>query len=1190
MGSIKRLPQSIRNSMRSGAILFDLTRVVEELVLNSLDAGATKVSVYVGVGTCYVKVEDDGCGISRDGLALLGERYVTSKFPDLAETSTSNSFGFRGEALASISDVSLLEIVTKARGMPNGYRKVLKGSKCLYLGVNDDRKDVGTTVIVRDVFYNQPVRRKNMQSSLKKVLDLVKKCVLRIALVHSKVCFLVVDIESEDELLCTRFSSSLSLLMSVYGIEDSKFLHELNISGGVLKLSGYISGPFDCLTTKAFQYVYINSRSVCKGPIHKLLNHLATRFGRLDPWEVNSISQKGTRSMPHACPSYLLNLSCSPTLYDLTFEPSKTNVEFKDWVPILNFIEDSIQQLWRENMDTESSSHARGSWRKDDIWKEDLLENPEFAVKKSETQNNKSSRGLALSMLTKEADLSCRVESHKAPFEEFCMNISVFKEQETDTEFLCQSNCSLQSRNGLVSEHERQAQKIETHLLTSEDNSFLQDDYFLEDRVNPRERSYDHVNSHIWSLDWQDESSEKSFSMGYSEFSDELEVSKKPFLQICSSRRGPPLDRSYSSCVDDLEFPVDDFKSKRRRVCSVQNSDVVKIDTRNCRFDASPEQDETLFPQEFIAYSTGNDILKDSDNLLGASEKSLLSHSKLFAKGMVLGSGSIDTDRSDSFYESNSEWCSLPSDALFQSTAWDVAHFSDDNSHEESTRLGQKTKYRRFPDSRGDKGNYGYNIALNSSGQHNFILGCTSSRCTSSTIDFKDNADTFSASKFKDYVDAYEDISKYLQRRITDDEFSVEHSSDKSICETELLPLDLHSRGDTSNDKYESHENQFRCQNKEQGEQRKRSQSAPPFYRHKKRFICLSKNGETDDLKHLDMLPKDVEDLTFCPSPKVANEPGIVLDMKENKKGLLSEEIQESTESGTKWRNGCEQIAEKYASHNVGKHHNILDISSGLLHLAGNSLVPQSIHKKCLEDAKVLHQVDKKFIPIVASGTLAIIDQHAADERIQLEELRQKVLSGEAKTVSYLDAEKELTLPEIGYQLLQNYAGQIREWGWICDIQAQGTGSFKKNLKMLHQQPARVTLLAVPCVLGVKLSDGDLLEFLEQLADTDGSSTIPPSVLRVLNYKACRGAIMFGDSLLPSECALILEELKQTSLCFQCAHGRPTTVPLVNLEELHKQIAKLKLLDGSSSEVWHGLHRQELTLERAARRLSMARG
>lgn len=159
------MPEAVRSSVRSGIILFDITRVVEELVFNSLDSGASKVSVFVRVSTCYVKVEDDGSGVTRDGLELLGERYATSKFDQMVDKDTNNgSFGSRGEALASISDVSLLEIVTKACGRPNGYRKVMKGSKCLYLGICDDRKEMGTTVVVRDLFYNQPVRRKYIQS------------------------------------------------------------------------------------------------------------------------------------------------------------------------------------------------------------------------------------------------------------------------------------------------------------------------------------------------------------------------------------------------------------------------------------------------------------------------------------------------------------------------------------------------------------------------------------------------------------------------------------------------------------------------------------------------------------------------------------------------------------------------------------------------------------------------------------------------------------------------------------------------------------------------------------------------------------------------------------------------------------------------------------------------------------------
>ncbi|KAL0462407.1 UNVERIFIED_CONTAM: DNA mismatch repair protein MLH3 [Sesamum latifolium] len=298
--------------------------------------------------------------------------------------------------------------------------------------------------------------------------------------------------------------------------------------------------------------------------------------------------------------------------------------------------------------------------------------------------------------------------------------------------------------------------------------------------------------------------------------------------------------------------------------------------------------------------------------------------------------------------------------------------------------------------------------------------------------------------------------------------------------------------------------------------------------------------------------------------------------------GLDLKEIQDF-DSGWKWQK-CSLTAAGGTVPDYSKNQDtVLDISSDILHLGGDPLVPKSIDRTSLEDAKVLNQVDKKFIAVVAGKTLAIIDQHAADERIRLEELRHKVLSGEMKTVTYLDAEQELVLPEIGHQLLHNYAEEIQTWGWICNIHSHDGSSFVKHLDFLNRQPAIVKLLAVPCILGVNLTDIDLLEFLQQLADTDGSSTIPPCVHRVLNNKACRGAIMFGDTLLPSECSLIVEELKRTSLCFQCAHGRPTTVPLVSLDLLHNKIVKL-----GSHESWHGLCQHELSLNRSAQRLRSA--
>ncbi|XP_039159136.1 DNA mismatch repair protein MLH3 isoform X2 [Eucalyptus grandis] len=748
MSAVKPLSGAVHSSMRSGVVLFDLASVVEELVFNSVDAGAKKVSVFVGISNCFVKVVDDGSGITRDGLVLLGERYgelceeglldvrdrsmlVTSKDHQLDDIdSCSGSFGSRGEALASISDIAILEIITKAPGKPNGYRKVLKGSKCLHLGVDDDRKDAGTSVVVRDLFYNQPIRRKSIQSSPKKVLESIKKSVFHVAIIYSEISFQVVDIESDDQLLCTRASTTpLSMLRSFFGNEVVSFLHEMNAREGSLKLMGYLSGPCDSFAIKAFQYVYINSRFVCKSPIHKLVNQLAKEFEYVNAQRSIDGLQKGKRSRSCAGPAYILKLSCPRSLYDLSFEPSKTSVQFKDWVAILAFIEKEIQLFWKVN-----SSGA---------------------------------------------------------------------------------------------------------------------------------------------------------------------------------------------------------------MCSQQNFDMLGKDV---------------------------EFEEEHKSLSGKPEAGELKHSQL-----------------------SSSLCHLSS---------------------------------------GEEGS------------------------------------------------------------------------------VEL-----------------------------------------PFYGNR---IDIDKMHDNE------------------------------LKIKELHEDIISGSVQDSRDYGTKWRDSC--LQKKCGSSEILGQTHVLDIASGFLHLAGDSLVPTSISRNCLENARVLQQVDKKFIPVVAGGTLAVIDQHAADERIRLEELRRKVLSGEAKTISYLESEKELVLPEIGCQLLLNYGEQIKDWGWICNINGQGS----RNINLLQRQPTDVTLFAVPCILGVDLNDVDLLEYLQQLADTDGASTMPPAVLHVLNFKACRGAIMFGDTLLLSECSLIVEELKGTSLCFQCAHGRPTTVPLVDLEALHKQVKRLCLPDDCPNDLWHGLRRCEISLERAAKRLDVA--
>ncbi|KAL5538811.1 hypothetical protein UlMin_045599 [Ulmus minor] len=1205
MASIKSLPESIRSSVRSGIVIFDVTRVVEELIFNSLDAGASKVSVFVGVGTCYVKVVDDGSGITRDGLVLLGERYATSKFEHLAKKCTeSGSFGFRGEALASISDVSLLEIVTKACGRPNGYRKVMKGRKCLYLGIDDDRKDAGTTVVVRDLFYNQPVRRKYIQSSPKKVLQSIKKCVLRIALVHLKVSFKVVDIESEDVLLSTHSSSPLSLLNCCFGIDVSTSLHELNISDGKVKLSGYVSGPCDNLTTKAFQYVYINLRFISKGPIHKLVNQLATRFESCNLEKVVDGSQSRKRSRPQAYPAFILNISCPRSFYDLTFEPSKTYVVFKDWVPVLELIDEAIQQLWKKKISYvdvlgESTARAADKRAEDlmlneddktksakDLLDEDFPVNSRIGKNKSRMQNHQASLDFFASpfkMLTKEDSCLSHREQDLSPIRYSHKYADHYKEQESDIKFVCQTDNSFQSWDDPLAKCvPKVSRKRENQHYISDNNFLSHEDYFFVNEVSTTERSNDTMegddftslrekDSFVANLNVRNGSAAGASSCDRRELRNHemRKNTKRTFLKSCSSRGSIP---SESITEDLLDFQTDDFKTKQILSGPYDRVDISETDSSNKNYgflSRSLWLDRESSFEPFPCSTAKSELSTEYDGLHRDFERSIPSYDEHLDEDDCFSSGPVTNVKSigSGHQTLDLEWCSLTSSPLSQAATWD---FTDIDMPEECCRSFKTASSEHFLGSEGKDCRFSYDVLSKASLQDNCAASCSNRGVI------------------------YGGSSQVLQRQNFSDKLSPE-CPDILTTEANWFSFDLQGKSQMD---AEIHKRQRDSHTYRESKffhilkGRLRSHSAPPFCRAKRRFFSLNNHltarandapDSRSDMKNIQDLKEEKKDIQ-----KDEKSDSLCFDIQDTAplKEIHSTELHESLNSWSKWRDCCPQTANKNKLCDMNDQNNILDISSGFLHLASEPLIPESINKNFLVDAKVLQQVDKKFIPVVAGRILALVDQHAADERIRLEELRQKVLSGEEKTITFLDVEQELMLPEIGYQLLHNYAETIKRWGWICNIHAQDSWSFKRTMSLLHKQPTIVTLTAVPRILGVNLSDADLMEFLQQLDVTDGSSKIPPAVLRILNSKACRSAIMFGDSLLPSECSLIIEELKQTSLCFQCAHGRPTTAPLVNLEALHKQLAKISLLnDRPSYDLWHGLRRHQISLERAALRL-----
>ncbi|XP_054825799.1 DNA mismatch repair protein MLH3 [Prosopis cineraria] len=1221
MTSIRPLSDDVRSSLRSGIFLFDLTRVVEELVFNSLDAGATKVSVFVSVRSCYIKVADDGVGITRDGLTLVGERYATSKLLSLADlNATSGHFGFRGEALASISEVSLLEILTRTFGRANGYRKLLKGCKCLYLGIDDDRKEVGTTVVARDLFHNQPVRRKYMQSSPKKVLQSVKKCMLRLALVRPNVLFKVVDIESEDELLCTHSSSSpLSLLTSGFGVEVSSSLHELQDQDDVIKLSGYISGPCNNFTLKALQYIYINSQFISKGPIHKLLSQLAVRFEHQDSQNAGDKFQNKKRSRSQAYPAYILNLLCPRSLYDLTFEPSKTSVQFRDWTSVLNFIEKAIKNFWGKNITHGGYSNATHVVQAGQPSNEiDNVILAEADIVNRGNQKRKEFFDIFFSTSARLAeDHHCLSDGQvisRSSLGYLPGDAAKFKEKQNKRGFLCQtgySNFSMDGsfiKCGFTVTKNNCSMWNDNYCLSGRDD-FL-DGEFAAGEIFTGNVSFDAPRSTKGNKflevddDMLNESSQGALHYGCNELCNDVEIDRdfqKPFLKSCSAR-GSILHEKALFANDEHEFQIDGFSSKQDLgMCGgrVENlgahpyPEVVEIfsTSRDSVFLSRASTEETCFPSDSCSLATQMGCRRFVEETCFPSnsshlELSTLDHYPIFktpllettswGDDLMTGTdldvlGGIPRCYKWGGYKKNSDAnekrCNCSCDILYRFNSDQcMRSFGSNRSHFDGAYNCNNLNFTKWPDPRLVKWPNCYDIDSNKLSD---IL--------------TDESDWLCPVPCGE---SYQRLSKNRMKKDCVRHLASEKNHERSRRSFSAPPFHKSKRRFNSLNQHlammakrlASQTSSFALKKREADEECP-PESFGPSHPSPEEYLLLENNSivkqKTSTLGYTQQVNSNKEFDWFQSFNSQSNAPF---------KELTSRKVEDSMDYRTKWRNYSPEIPTRDKALDFHSQDDILDISSGFLHLAGDSLVPETISKNCLQNARVLHQVDKKFIPVVAGRTLAVIDQHAADERIRLEELRQKVLSGEAKTINYLDAEQELVLPEIGYQLLHSYSEQIKDWGWICNVHAQDSKSFKQNLDILNKQPAVVALIAVPCILGVNLNDIDLMEFLQQLADTDGSSTVPPSVVRVLNLKACRGAIMFGDSLLPSECSLIVEELKQTSLCFQCAHGRPTTVPLVNLEALHTQIAKLGPMIGCSNDEWHGLRRHKISVERAAQR------
>lgn len=203
----------------------------------------------------------------------------------------------------------------------------------------------------------------------------------------------------------------------------------------------------------------------------------------------------------------------------------------------------------------------------------------------------------------------------------------------------------------------------------------------------------------------------------------------------------------------------------------------------------------------------------------------------------------------------------------------------------------------------------------------------------------------------------------------------------------------------------------------------------------------------------------------------------------------------------------------------------------------GKNLLPGKISREMIGRCSCLGQVDKKFVAAVTGSTLLLFDQHAADERLILDHLTLKTTENLKNGLNSFECVAPMAFQatiEERYTV-DSYANRLREWGWEA--------SYCTTSK-------RMLVTRIPCIDGRKLTLLDLRDYLHQLQITCGSKSMPKAITYVLGSRACKRAVKFGDSLTMNQCKALVDGMRETRMPFQCAHGRPTCVPLVDMAKL----------------------------------------
>lgn len=325
---IKILPHTIANKIAAGEVVNRPESAAKELIENAIDSGATEITLIIkDSGKSLIQVIDNGSGMTEEDAILCFQRHSTSKISSIDDLESISTLGFRGEALASICSISQVEMKTRIASEDVGTYIKIEGDEVKQ--VSKTNCDVGTSVAVRNIFYNTPARRNFLKSDTTEFRH-IYETFIKLAISNPGIAFTFYN--NDEKIFDLRKSSLLQRLAELFSKSFSEILIKVQAENNLINLTGYISKPNFTKKSKADQYFYLNNRFI----MSKSLNYAV--YSGFD-----DLIEKGNY------PSFFIFINLDPRKVDVNVHPSKLEVKFEDEGAIFGFIKNAVRNALRES-------------------------------------------------------------------------------------------------------------------------------------------------------------------------------------------------------------------------------------------------------------------------------------------------------------------------------------------------------------------------------------------------------------------------------------------------------------------------------------------------------------------------------------------------------------------------------------------------------------------------------------------------------------------------------------------------------------------------------------------------------------------------------------------------------------------------------------------------------------------------